>query len=68
MIYGALPKAHISKMSFRAKSDHCGVYVRKYLPAADRAVLAAEKQAKAMQTELTFASKDPNKVTSFRSP
>ena len=47
MIYGAMPKAHISKMSFRAKSDHCGVYVRKYLPAADRAMIAAEKQAAA---------------------
>ena len=47
MIYGAMPKEHVSKLSFRAKSDHCGVYVRKYLPAADRAAQAADKQAAA---------------------
>lgn len=43
-----MPKEHVSKISFRAKSENCGVYVRKYLPAADRAHIAAEKQAAVM--------------------
>ena len=48
MIYGAMPKEHVSKISFRAKSDYCGVYVRNYLPSADRAAVEADKQAAAM--------------------
>ena len=63
-----MPKEHVSKISFRAKSDHCGVYVRNYLPSADRAAVEADKQAAAMQSELAYADNDPNKVHSIRAP
>ena len=48
MIYGAMPKAHVSKHSFRDKSEKAGIYVRKYMPSLDRAHEAEIKNKSAI--------------------
>jgi hypothetical protein len=54
MIYGAMPKAHVSKHTYREKSDAANIYVRKYMPSVDRAIVAEKVNKSAMQSELTF--------------
>ena len=54
MIYGAMPKAHVSKHTYREKSDAANIYVRKYMPSVDRAIVAEKVNKSAIQSELTF--------------